>query len=159
MTRALLAAIAALGLLLILALWRVDHLGAELEQADKAVLQSEARVKSLRTTLALQRELAVDQAATETNYLTEVKDAQDEAERLRRCIADGTCGLRVAATCVRVDGAATAAGEPDAGTPRLTAAAERAYPALVEGLKRQRAQITGLQDQLRLLHGKCKIGG
>lgn len=161
MTRIMLAAIVALGALLTLALWRADHLSAELEQADRAVVQSEARVKSLRTTLNLQRELAADQAVTETNYLTEVKDAQDEAERLRRCLADGSCGLRVNATCpsVRVDRAAAAAGEPDAGTPRLTAAAERAYPALVAGLKTQRAQIKGLQEQLITLHGKCRIGG
>lgn len=153
--------IAGLGLALILALWRADHLGAELDQAGRAVAQSEARVKSLRATLGLQRELATDQAATETNYLTEVKDAQDEADRLHRCIANGTCGLRVNATCpsVRVDRSAAAAGEPDAGTPRLTAAAERAYPALVAGLKTQRAQIAGLQEQLITLHRKCKIGG
>lgn len=159
MTRWLLAAMAGLGVLLILALWRADHLGAELDQAGRAVAQSEARVKSLRATLGLQRELATDQAATETNYLTEVKDAQDEAERLRRCIADGTCGLRVAATCVRVDRSTATASEPDAGTPGLTAAAERAYPALVAGLKTQRAQIAGLQEQLITLHSKCKIGG
>lgn len=161
MTRALLAAMAGLGVLLILALWRADHLGAELDQADRAVVQSEARVNSLRATLSLQRELATDMAKTDADYQTEVKDAQDEAERLRRCIADGTCGLRVNATCpsVRVDRTAAAAGEPDAGTPRLTAAAERAYPALVAGLKAQRAQIIGLQKQLTTLHGKCKIGG
>ena len=159
MTRALLAAMAGLGVLLILALWRADHLGAELDQADRAVVQSEARVKSLRATLSLQRELATDMAKTDTDYQTEVKDAQDEAERLRRCIADGTCGLRVAATCVRVDRPTATASEPDAGAPRLTAAAERAYPALVAGLKTQHAQITGLQKQLTTLHGKCKIGG
>lgn len=161
MTRVLLAIVAALGLALILALWRADHLGASLDQASKAVAESQASVKSLRTTLGLQRELATDQSVTETNYITEVKDAQDEAERLRRCIADGTCGLRVAATCpgVRVDGAATTTGEHDAGAPRLTAAAERAYPALVAGLKTQRAQIKALQEQLITLHGKCRIGG
>lgn len=159
MTRIMLAAIAALGVLLILVLWRADHLGARLAKADQAVLQSEKRVESLRTTLRLQRELASDMTKTDSDYQAEVKDAQDEAERLRRCIADGTCGLRVAATCVRVDRPAATASEPDAGAPRLTAAAERAYPALVAGLKTQRAQITGLQKQLTTLHGKCKIGG
>lgn len=159
MTRIMLAAIAGLGVLLILALWRVDSLGESLELANKAAAQSERRAESLRTTLTLQRELATDTAKIDTDYQAEVKDAQDEAERLRRCIADGTCGLRVAATCVRVDRSAATASEPDAGAPRLTAAAERAYPALVAGLKTQRAQITGLQKQLTTLHGKCKIGG
>lgn len=159
MTRWLLAAMAGLGALLILALWRVDSLGESLELANKAAAQSERRAESLRATLTLQRELAADTAKIDTDYQAEVKDAQDEAERLRRCIADGTCGLRVAATCVRVDRPTATAGEPDAGTPRLTAAAERAYPALVAGLKTQRAQIAGLQEQLTTLHSKCKIGG
>lgn len=159
MTRIMLATIAGLGVLLILALWRVESLGESLELANKAVLQSERRAESLRATLTLQRELATDTAKIDTDYQAEVKDAQDEAERLRRCIADGACGLRVAATCVRVDRPTAAASEPDAGTPRLTAAAERAYPALVAGLKTQRAQITGLQKQLTTLHSKCKIGG
>lgn len=159
MTRVLLAAIAALGVLLILALWRVDHLGADLQQADRAIAQSERRVDSLRTTLRLQRELASGMTKTDTEYQAEVKDAQDEADRLHRCIADGTCGLRVNATCVRVDRPAATANRPDAAAPRLTAAAERAYPALVAGLKEQRAQITGLQQQLITLHAKCKIGG
>lgn len=158
MTRALLILITALGVLLLSALWRLDHVTTE---RDDAVRLSDAALKSvasLRVTLRLQRELADDQAAIETTYLQEKKRAEDYAESLRRCLADGTCGLRVAATCVRVDGAGSAAGQPDAGAPRLTAAAERAYPTLVAGLRAQRAQITGLQAELTTLHSKCKIG-
>jgi prophage endopeptidase len=160
MTRVLLILAGALGVLLLAALWRLDHVTAERDTAVTAATASDATAASLRVTLRLQRELATDQAAIETTYLEEKQSAEDEAERLRRCLADGTCGLRVAATCpaVRVDGAGPAAGEPDAGAPRLTAAAERAYPALVSGLKQQRAQITGLQAELTTLHSKCKIG-
>lgn len=161
MTRYLIYLIAGLGLALILAMWRIDHVTSHRDAAVTAVTVSEAKVASLRVTLRLQRELATDQAVIETDFLKEKQRAEDEADRLRRCRADGSCWLRVAATCpsVRVDGAGPAAGEPDAGAPRLTAAAERAYPALVEGLKTQRAQIAGLQAKLTLLHGKCKIGG
>ena len=158
MTRALLILIAALGALLLAVLWRLDHVTSE---RNAAVTQRDAeasKAASLRVTLRLQRELAADQAAIETTYLQEKKRAEDYAESLRRCLADGTCGLRVAATCVRVDGAGAAAGQPDAGAPRLTAAAERAYPALVAGLATQRAQIAGLQAELITLHQVCKIG-
>ena len=160
MTRFLLITVAALGLLFIAALWRLDHVTSERDTAIDLAKQGAAAVTSLRGTIALQRDLANDQAAIETTYLQEKQRAEDYAESLRRCLAAGTCGLRVAATCpgVPVDGAATAAGGSDAGTPRLTAAAERAYPALVAGLKGQRAQILGLQEQLITLHGKCKIG-
>lgn len=160
MTKYLLAAMGALGLALILALWRIDNVTADRDAARDAVTVSDAKVASLRVTLRLQRELAEDQAAIETTYIEEKQSAEDEADRLRRCLADGTCGLRVAATCpaMRVDGARAAVAEPDAGSPRLDAAAERAYPALVAGIKAQRAQIIGLQTKLIALHGKCKIG-
>lgn len=151
----------AIVVVLLLALWRIDHVTTERDEAVKAVTVSDAKAASLRVTLRLQRELATDQAAIETDFLKEKQRAEDEADRLRRCRADGSCWLRVAATCpgVRVDGAGTTAGEPDAGSPRLTAAAERAYPALLSGLETQRAQIAGLQAELILLHSKCKIGG
>lgn len=149
--------IAALGLALILALWRIDNVTSSRDAARDAVTVSDAKVASLRVTLRLSRELMTEQAATETTYLEDVRNAEDEADRLRRCLADGTCGLRVNATCVRVDGARPAAGEPDAGTPRLTAAAERAYPALVAGLNTQRAQIIGLQAAITTLHRACKL--
>ena len=160
MTRFLLITVAALGLLFAAALWRLDHVTSERDTAIDLAKQGAAAVASLRGTIALQRDLASDQAAIETTYLEEKQRAEDYAESLRRCLADGTCGLRVAATCpgLPMGGAATAAGGSDAGAPRLTAAAERAYPALVAGLKRQRAQILGLQEQLITLHGKCKIG-
>lgn len=160
MTRFLLIVLAALALALGVAVIVVDCVTDQRDEAVKAAEQGAAAVASLRGTLALQRELATDQAAIETTYLTEKQRAEDYAESLRTCLADGTCGLRVAATCERlpVDGAAAAAVDADASAPRLTAAAERAYPALVAGLQAQRAQITGLQDQLITLHNNCKIG-
>ncbi|SDG85797.1 prophage endopeptidase [Pseudomonas flavescens] len=160
MNRVLLTAIAMLGVGLLLALWRIDHVTNDRDTAQKAADQQQARADSLRNTLNLTRELANDQAAVEATYIEEKQRAETDAENLRRCLADGTCGLRVAATCpvVRMDGARPAAGEPDAGAPELTAAARRAYPALVAGLKQQRAQIVGLQASLTNLHGKCKIG-
>lgn len=153
--------IAALVLGLVLALWRIDHVTSDRDNAVTAAEQSDAKAASLLVTLRLQRELATDQASIESDFLKEKQRAEDEADRLQRCLADGSCWLRVAATCpsVRVDGAGATASDLDAGGPRLTAAAERAYPALVAGLKTQRAQITGLQAELILLHSKCKIIG
>ncbi len=158
MNRLLVAAIAVLGVCLLLALWRIDHVTADRDTAQKAADQHQARADSLRNTLNLTRELADEQSAIAGNYQKELRDAKDQADGLRDCLARGTCGLRVNATCVR-DGAAPASGPSiDAGTPRLTAPAERDYSALREGLAQQRAQITGLQQALVALHGKCRIG-
>jgi prophage endopeptidase len=159
MAKYLMAAIVALLVSLTLALLRLDSVSGDLAVANKAVKESESRVASLRETVRLSRQVMLDQAATEVEYLKEKQDAEDEAERLRRCIADGTCRLQVNATCVRMGGAGAATGQPDAGTPELTAAAKRAYPALVAGLKEQRAQIIGLQEALTNLRSACKIIG
>lgn len=160
MIRILLAVAAGLSVALILALWRIDHVTNDRDAALVAVTERDAQVASLRVTMRLSRELMTEQESIVSTYLEEKRLAEEEAERLRRCLADGTCRLRVNATCVRagVDGAGSAAGQPDAGTPELTAAARRAYPALVAGLRAQRAQITGLQAELIALHSRCKIG-
>lgn len=158
MSRVLLAAIAVLGVGLLLALWRIDHVATDRDLALAVADQQRARADSLRNTLNLTRELADEQSAIAGNYQRELRDAKDEADGLRDCLARGTCGLRVNATCVR-DGVSAAAGSSaDAGTPRLTATAERDYSALQEGLAQQRAQIIGLQQTLISLHGRCRIG-
>lgn len=151
----------AIVVVLLLVLWRLDHVTTERDAAVTAAKQSDAKAASLRVTMRLQRELITDFQAGEAEYQKEKTDAQDEADRLRRCLADGTCGLRVNAICpsVRVGRSAAVASEPDAGTPELTAAAGWDYSALQQGLKEQRAQIKGLQTALISLHSKCKIGG
>ena len=152
--------IAGLGLALILAMWRIDNVTSDRDEAVKAVTESDAKAASLRVTMRLQRELITDYQVAEAEYQKEKTDAQDEADRLRRCLADGTCGLRVNATCpsVRVGRSTAVTTVSDAGTPELTAAAGWDYSALQQGLKEQRAQIKGLQAALISLHGKCKIG-
>ncbi|MEQ6329201.1 lysis system i-spanin subunit Rz [Pseudomonas chengduensis] len=159
MNRFLIAACAAMGIALSLLWLRLDTVALERDNAVTLASQHAAAADSLRGTMRLQRELANDQAARESTFLKEKQRAEDYAESMYRCLADGTCGLRVAATCpaVRVGAAGAVTGEPDAGTPELTAAARRAYPALVAGLKVQRAQILSLQEELVSLHRVCKL--
>ena len=153
--------IVGLGLALILALWRIDNVTTARDVARDAVTASDAKAASLRVTMRLQRELVTDYQAAEAEYQKEKTDAEDEADRLHRCLADGTCGLRVNATCpgVRVGRSAAAATGSDAGPPELTTAAGWDYSALQQGLKEQRAQIKRLQKTLTSLHSKCKIVG
>lgn len=159
MTRFLIAACAAMGIALSLLWLRLDTVALERDNAVTLASQHAAAADSLRGTMRLQRELANDQAARESTFLKEKQRAEDYAESMYRCLADGTCGLRVAATCpaVRVGATGASAGEPDAGAPELTAAARRAYPALVAGLEVQRAQILSLQEELVSLHRVCKL--
>lgn len=161
MIKYLLAAMGVLGLALILALWRIDNVTADRDAARDAVTVSDAKFESLRVTMRISRELITEYQAAEAEYQKEKTDAQDEADRQRRCLADGTCGVRVNATCpsVRVGRSAAAATGSDAGAPELTAAAGWNFSALQQETKEQRAQINGLQKALISLHSKCKIVG
>ena len=133
--------------------------GVRLEKAEARADKAENAVVSLRGTLRTARALAEDRAVIIEGYTQEVQDARDETDRLNRCLADGTCGLRVSATCVRVDGAGAAVTGADAGTVRLDPGVGQDYSALRQGIKEQRAQVIGLQKELRALHGKCKLFG
>lgn len=159
MTRVLLGVAGALAMLLVLTALRLNAVGADLAQMTDKAQQAAAQAASLRTTLRLQRKLTEDQAAIASTYLQEKTSAEKNREDLYECLATGACGLRVAATCVHGGEAGGAGSGADAGTPRLTAAAERAYPALQAGLRDQRAQIKGLQDALFLLHRSCRLVG
>ena len=133
--------------------------GVRLEKAEARADKAEKVVVSLRGTLRTARELAEDRAVIIEGYTQEVQDARAEAELLQRCLTDGTCGLRVAATCVRVDGTGAVVAGADAGTVRLDPGVGQDYSALQQGIKEQRAQVIGLQKELRALHGKCKLFG
>lgn len=157
MSRLMIGLIVALGFGLVLALWRIDNVSTDRDLAQAEATQQMARADSLRNTLNLTRELADENMQAAAGYQQEIASGNAETERLRRCLADGTCGLRISATCVR-DGQPAAAGPgTDAGTPRLTASAEQDYSTLQQGIRDQRAQIVGLQNQLRGLHRVCKL--
>lgn len=86
----------------------------------------------------------------------ELDDAKTENDRLRTCMRDGTCGLRLNAVCQ--PGAAQAPGVPQAaagaGTgngvvARLTEDAERNYFALRDGIAKLRSIAGACQDTLK----------
>lgn len=86
--------------------------------------------------------------------LEKVRLANVETNRLRDCIADGTCGLRVAAKCP----ASRPADVPQAGTPgrvdhgaapELDADARRNYFALREGIALITRQLEACQQSQR----------
>lgn len=135
--------------------WR---LGGRLENLKAE--HSEAVATAARTALNAQRALddkrdalAATLAGIDSAESLRLKAANDETNRLRACIADGTCGLRLAATCPAasavVPGAAPG-GRVDTGAgAQLTPAAQRDYFALRDGIARAQAKLTACQAALR----------
>ena len=80
-----------------------------------------------------------------------LQGARDETNRLRDCMRDVTCGLRIAAKCpARLPQAAsTPSVDPGAGA-ELDADAERAYFAVRDGINKASAQLAACQAELRI---------
>jgi hypothetical protein len=123
--------------------WRLDA-----RHSAEALEQSRAALGLIEQRDALGARLA----ALNDKHLADLRKAQNETNRLRTCLADGTCGLRaVEGLCPRADRPKPPASpgvDPGAG-PEPAAAAGRAYLALRDGIDRASAQLTACQAELR----------
>lgn len=120
---------------------------AEVIKAQKAgadaVLAEQAKYNARE-----QERDAIDQQRTK-----ELSDANEKLERIRAGVADGSIGLRIAATCTRtapsVQGTTGPARVDDATAPELTPDARQNYLALRQGITTLTKQLEGLQDIIR----------
>lgn len=140
--------------------WRV---GAEVDRLKSEHAASVATAN--RSALVLQQRLdaerdrqAAELAAIDAAGQARLRSAQDENDRLQRCIADGTCGLRVNVTrgacpAGTVPGAAPTSSVDSGAGAELTPDARRNYFALRNGLGRVHAKLDACQDALRKVTG------
>lgn len=146
-----------LGLAVLLLLWRVDHLAQELNASEKAASQYQRSAESLRATIRTTRELLLDNAERDKKHTQELKNAQDQNQRLRADVADARQRLLIRATCsgVRADAPTAAGSVADAGTAELDPDARQDYFTLRDQLALTRQQVLGLQDYIT---HTCLIG-
>lgn len=125
--------------------------------SDLKAEHSQTVATAARTALNAQRALddQRDKLATRLSEIDGVETAalrteNDEIERLRKCVADGTCGLRLAATCPSDVPRAPSGSGVDTGTePGLTPDAGQAYFALRTGIATAKAQLSACQETLK----------
>lgn len=147
--------IAGLVALICLLVWRVDHLGQELTAAEDTAGQYQRSTESLRATIRTTRELLLDNAERDKKHTQELKDAQDQNQRLRADVADARQRLLVRARCPAVPAKAGAGGLADAGAAELDPDARQDYFTLRDQLALTRQQVLGLQDYIT---HTCLIG-
>ena len=140
--------------------WRV---GAKVDRIKAE--QSAAVATANRSALVLQQRLHAEQeskaaelAAIDAAGQTRLRSAQDENDRLQRCIAAGTCGLRVnvvrsACPAGSVPGAAAASGVDFGAGTELASDARQDYFTLRNGLGRVHAKLDACQQALRKVTG------
>lgn len=140
--------------------WYVADLRGDSALATLRSKHSDALAANTATTLAAQRaldgkrdQLAQTIAKIDHDESQALKKANDETERLRRCIADGTCGLRVRAVCPKsaaiVPGAAASAGVGDGAGTGLDRVAEQDYFNLRSAIITKERQLSACQRILR----------
>lgn len=133
---------------------------AERDDYATQVATANARIESMLNTAKLQRELTTDANAAAQRFQEASQDADEQSRALSADLADKRKWLQVHGQCVSVAGkSGTDTGSADAATIRLDPAAERNYLSLASGIKQQYAQIIGLQERIKSLESKCKIGG
>lgn len=125
---------------------RAEH-AATVVTAQKATADAVAREAARYDERERQRD-QIDQQRTK-----ELNDANKELERVRSGVANGSIGLRIAATCSRaapsVQGTASAARLDDGTTPELTPDARQNYLTLRQNITTLTKQVQGLQDIIR----------
>jgi len=139
----------------LLLLWRVDHLAQELNASEDSASQYQRSTESLRATIRTTRELLLDNAERDKKHTQELKNAQDQNQRLRADVADARQRLLVRARCPAVPADTAPAGLADAGTAELDPDARQDYFTLRDQLALTRQQVLGLQDYIT---HTCLIG-
>lgn len=144
-----------LGLAVLLLLWRVDHLAQELNASEDSASQYQRSTESLRATIRTTRELLLENAERDKKHTQELKDAQDQNQRLRADVADARQRLLVRARCPAVPADTAPVGLADAGAAELDPDARQDYFTLRDQLALTRQQVLGLQDYIT---HTCLIG-
>jgi len=128
--------------------WRLTgQYTAEKLEASQEAAKALAAMTDERDILAGKLSAATDK------HVNELRNAQNETNRLRDRLANSDGGLRIAATCPesRLGPQASSPGRVDTGKgAELDPIARRAYFALRDGIDRAVAQLAACQDELRL---------
>ena len=139
--------------------WKVCAWRQASQAADKQAQELTQAIKDRDEAIKTRDEAIKRANATDNQAQEGLKNAQAETNRLRDCLRNGSCGLRVAAKCPPVPASSPAASGPgvDHGTAaRLDPAFESAYFALRDGIDRQRRQLEACQARLTPSVGASK---
>jgi prophage endopeptidase len=134
--------------------WR---LGSEIEAIQSVHIQDKAdqleAFMQRRAVLAAERDALADRMAAIDKSATEkLRKDRNETNRYRDCLSDGTCGLRIQATCAPAAGGASEASngtgvDPGEGAT-LDSIARSAYSALRDAIDSTENKLNACQGLL-----------
>ena len=139
--------------------WRKDvQLQSQRTQHAKTLQTIAEKTAAARDAVQKQeRQMAAQLAELDKQKMEEINAAKSETNRLRRCIAAGTCGVRLNSTA----GAASSRGAADVATPGVDNAAPALDVALQQRVLDLRDAIAEDSAALEYLQGyakQCLVG-
>ena len=135
--RILLGICAALAIGLLLALWRLDHVGARADAATERVGVLEGQAAAYEQALTVRDSI-------DAQYQEAIRNAEQSKPQLVADLNAGVKRVYVRAACVPANPQPT--GSSDAAAPELAADARQDYADLVAAHAKVTAQVNGLQD-------------
>ena len=136
--------------------WRYGEQIATIKTEHAQTMQriADKTTKTLDAVREYERTVAQDLADKDAQRTKEVADAKTETDRLRRCIAAGTCGVRIITKRAAATGACdrptdTSASGVDSGASALDADVQRRILDLRDAISTDAAALSYLQDYAR----------
>ena len=140
--------------------WRADAKLSRVktEYAQSSMYATQRALLDQKNLFERKEHLTQELAQADKLELEKLKGAENETQRLRACLRNGTCGLRVAAICPTTSSqlpSPTSSSSVDTTTPtRLTEAAGQDYLDLRAQIDRTQSTLSACQASIKTLTGQ-----
>lgn len=140
---------AALALIVGLVYWRYDYVISKNEQLSVDLANEKQLHHTAVALLEKERQNATEAALRAQQFYSDVEKDNAELERLRACVANNTCGVRIAkGACPKLPSTSADAGGTEAANAADRAKFEQDYFSLLESIKITKSRYEWLQREL-----------
>lgn len=139
------------GLLVIAGLvyWRYNYVMSKNEQLEIDLANEKISHQRSVVLLEKERQNAADAALRAQQFYQDVEKDNAELEKLRACVANNTCGVRIAkGACPKLPSAGTNAGGTEAADAADRKQLEQDYFRLIESIKLTKSRYEWMQREL-----------
>lgn len=139
--------------------WRYDYVMSENKRLADALANEQLAHKQTVAVLSKERQNAADAALLAQQFYQDVEKDNAELEKLRACVANNTCGVRIAkGACPKLPSAGTNAGGTEEADAADRKQLEQDYFRLIESIKLTKSRYEWMQRDLiaRSDPGYCK---
>jgi len=139
--------------------WRYDYVMSENEQLEIDLANERLAHQQSVAVLTKERQNATEAALRAQQFYQDVEKDNAELEKLRACVANNTCGVRIAkGACPKLPSTGTDAGGTEAADAADRERFKQDYFRLVESIKLTKSRYEWMQRELiaRSDPGYCK---